>query len=64
MEVADLTCSCVRVCVCVCVCSTMFGSVLSYVSLRLLGEAASEPHMLAAQRFIRSHGGALYAPSW
>lgn len=46
------------------ICSTMFGSVLSYVSLRLLGESASEPHMLAAQRFIRSHGGALYAPSW
>ena len=44
--------------------STMFGSVLSYVSLRLLGDEASAPHMVAALAFITGHGGALYAPSW
>eukprot|EP01034_Spumella_vulgaris_P025548 gene25549-32018_t len=44
--------------------STMFGSVLSYVALRLLGESKDERHMVDALRFIHSHGGALYAPSW
>lgn len=44
--------------------STMFGSVLSYVSLRLLGEKPDLPYMLEARQFIRSHGGALYSPSW
>lgn len=44
--------------------STMFGTVLNYVALRLLGDAADEPHMLLAKEFIHHHGGALYAPSW
>ena len=44
--------------------STMFGSVLSYVSLRLLGEEPSLPYMVAARGFITDHGGALYSPSW
>lgn len=44
--------------------STMFGSVLSYVSLRLLGEPADSECMVRARSFIRAHGGALYAPSW
>ena len=44
--------------------STMFGTVLSYVSLRLLGEGPNQPHMVLARDFIISHGGALYAPSW
>jgi Squalene-hopene cyclase N-terminal domain len=44
--------------------STMFGSVLSYVSLRLLGEKPDLPYMLEARQFISSHGGALYSPSW
>lgn len=42
----------------------MFGTVLSYVSLRLLGEKPEEEHMKAAQQFMHTHGGALYAPSW
>eukprot|EP01037_Dinobryon_pediforme_P018298 gene18298-18560_t len=42
----------------------MFGTVLSYVSLRLLGESPDQPHMIAALKFIHSHGGVLYAPSW
>lgn len=44
--------------------STMFGTVLSYVSLRLLGEEPDQPYMLLAREFIISHGGALYSPSW
>ena len=44
--------------------STMFGTVLSYVSLRLLGEEPDLPYMLLAREFIISHGGALYSPSW
>ena len=44
--------------------STMFGTVLNYVALRLLGEPADKPYMKAARSFIISHGGALYAPSW
>ena len=44
--------------------STMFGTVLSYVALRLLGEEPDLPYMLQAHAFIHSYGGALYAPSW
>lgn len=44
--------------------STMFGTVLSYVALRLLGQSADLPYMLLARAFIHSYGGALYAPSW
>jgi squalene/oxidosqualene cyclase-like protein len=44
--------------------STMFGSVLSYVSLRLLGESPALPYMELARTFIIDHGGALYSPSW
>ena len=42
----------------------MFGTVLSYVSLRLLGEPANAPYMIAARDFIKKYGGALYSPSW
>lgn len=44
--------------------STMFGTVLSYVSLRLLGESSDEPYLKEARQFMHTHGGALYAPSW
>ena len=44
--------------------STMFGTVLSYVALRLLGESPEDEHMRKARAFIHAHGGALYAPSW
>eukprot|EP00597_Dinobryon_sp_UTEXLB2267_P004200 CAMPEP_0170065056 /NCGR_PEP_ID=MMETSP0019_2-20121128/5292_1 /TAXON_ID=98059 /ORGANISM="Dinobryon sp., Strain UTEXLB2267" /LENGTH=828 /DNA_ID=CAMNT_0010271841 /DNA_START=1237 /DNA_END=3723 /DNA_ORIENTATION=- len=44
--------------------STMFGTVLSYVSLRLLGEDPEAKQMQAARKFINTYGGALYAPSW
>jgi len=44
--------------------STMFGTVLSYVALRLLGEGPDAPHMAAARAFIHENGGALYTASW
>lgn len=44
--------------------STMFGTVLSYIALRLLGESPEAEYMVAARRFIHQWGGALYAPSW
>lgn len=44
--------------------STMFGTVLTYVSLRLLGESAEQQYMKDARKFMMMHGGALYAPSW
>lgn len=44
--------------------STMFGTVLNYVALRLLGDEADAPHMEKARSFIHRYGGALYAPSW
>lgn len=44
--------------------STMFGTILSYIALRLLGEEAHTPYMCEARDFISSYGGALYAPSW
>ena len=42
--------------------STMFGTILSYVALRLLGINADEKFMKDARTFISKHGGALYAP--
>ena len=44
--------------------STMFGTTLSYVMLRLLGVAAADPAAVAARTFMQTHGGALCAPSW
>jgi hypothetical protein len=44
--------------------STMFGTVLSSVAMRLLGAGAKEPYMVRAHEFMMAHGGALYAPSW
>ncbi|XP_022753475.1 cycloartenol synthase 2 isoform X2 [Durio zibethinus] len=46
--------------------STMFGTVLSYVSLRLLGEGANDGQgaMERGRDWILSHGGATYITSW
>ena len=43
---------------------TMFGTVLTYISLRILGVAADEPKLQRAKAFIHSHGGAMATPSW
>lgn len=46
--------------------STMFGSVLSYVTLRLLGEEAEdgEGAVDKARKWILDHGGANQITSW
>ncbi|CAK9018165.1 unnamed protein product [Durusdinium trenchii] len=44
--------------------STMFGTVLNYVALRLVGVEAEEEACQKGRQFMRQHGGALYAPSW
>eukprot|EP00854_Cymbomonas_tetramitiformis_P022865 gene22865-27634_t len=44
--------------------STMFGTVLSYVTLRLLGEAPEAAVMVSARNWIKTHGGACMIPSW
>lgn len=44
--------------------STMFGTVLSYVTFRLLGVDASDAAACRAREWIRERGGALSIPSW
>ena len=45
--------------------STMFGTVLSYVTLRLLGEDLTRSDCLqSAQKWILDRGGAVMIPSW
>lgn len=44
--------------------STMFGSVLQYVSLRIFGMSADKEPMVKARKWIQSHGGATGLPSW
>lgn len=44
--------------------STMFGTALQYVSLRLLGAKADEPEIIAARKWIHANGGATGIPSW
>lgn len=44
--------------------STMLGTVLQYVALRLLGEPANTPELQKAKTWIHQHGGANFIPSW
>lgn len=44
--------------------SGIFGSVLSYVSLRILGLPASDPACLRGLAFMTRNGGVLGAPDW
>lgn len=44
--------------------STMLGTVLQYVALRLMGESADKPEMRRAKQWIHEHGGANFIPSW
>lgn len=44
--------------------STMFGTVLCYVSLRLLGVDPNTPDMLKGRAFIQNEGGAIMTSSW
>lgn len=44
--------------------STMFGTVMQYVTLRILGEDLSNPDLKRAQDWILNHGGAVQIPMW
>eukprot|EP00934_Nitzschia_sp_Nitz4_P009040 Nitzschia sp. Nitz4//scaffold140_size61219//7444//10392//NITZ4_006431-RA/size61219-processed-gene-0.1-mRNA-1//1//CDS//3329536200//9030//frame0 len=44
--------------------STMFGSTLMYVALRLMGTPADHPAAVKGRAFLREQGGALYTSSW
>jgi len=44
--------------------STMFGTVMQYVALRLLGMGAQDPELKKARNWIIQHGGASGIPSW
>lgn len=44
--------------------STMFGTVMQYVTLRILGEDLSHPKLKQAQDWILNHGGATKIPQW
>lgn len=44
--------------------STMLGTVLQYVALRLLGESAEKEEMTRARKWIHKNGGANFIPSW
>lgn len=44
--------------------STMFGTGLQYVALRLLGADKDSPEMVKARAWIQKEGGAVSIPSW
>lgn len=44
--------------------STIFGTAMNYVAMRLLGASADDPRMIKARLFILSNGGALGIPQW
>ena len=44
--------------------STMFGTVMQYVSLRILGVDKNHEHLLNARTWIKNNGGATGIPSW
>uniref|UniRef100_A0A8D1BZV4 Terpene cyclase/mutase family member n=1 Tax=Sus scrofa TaxID=9823 RepID=A0A8D1BZV4_PIG len=44
--------------------STVFGTVLNYVSLRILGVGPDDPNLVRARNVLHAKGGALYTPSW
>ncbi len=43
---------------------TMFGTVMQYVSLRLLGADKEDPRLVKASNWIKENGGATGIPSW
>jgi lanosterol synthase len=44
--------------------STMFGTVMQYVSLRILGVAKDDANLIKARAWINQNGGATGIPSW
>lgn len=44
--------------------STMFGTTLCYVAIRLLGVQADDPACVKGREFLQTNGGAIYTASW
>jgi len=44
--------------------STVFGTVMQYIALRILGTGPGSPELSMARKWIIEHGGARYIPSW
>lgn len=44
--------------------STMFGTVMQYITLRILGEDLTNPDLKRAHQWILDHGGAVKIPQW
>jgi squalene/oxidosqualene cyclase-like protein len=44
--------------------STMFGSVMNYIALRLLGMTSTHECAITGREYIKKGGGALYTSSW
>jgi lanosterol synthase len=44
--------------------STMFGTAMQYVALRILGLSAESPEAEKARKWMHQHGGAIGIPSW
>ncbi|XP_054556210.1 lanosterol synthase isoform X2 [Talpa occidentalis] len=44
--------------------SKVFGTMMNYVGLRLLGVGPDDPDLIRARNFLHKRGGALFTPSW
>lgn len=44
--------------------STVYGSVLNYIALRLLGEGPEDDAVARGRKWILDHGGAIGTPLW
>lgn len=44
--------------------SSVFGTAMNYVALRLLGASPKDPRMVKARSKLHELGGALYGPHW
>ncbi|XP_057401560.1 lanosterol synthase isoform X1 [Balaenoptera acutorostrata] len=44
--------------------STVFGTALNYVSLRILGVGPDDPDLVRARNILHKKGGAVFIPSW
>ena len=44
--------------------STLFGTVLNYVAMRMIGVDADDERVASARAFLRRHGGATLVPTW
>lgn len=44
--------------------SSVFGTCMNYVALRLIGVSEEDPRMIKARGLLHKFGGAIYGPHW